>query len=111
MQAAFEYAWPDLFQFHFLFVTFMQEEITLFVTPGACHIYIFIFIYMHVYKYIHMIYERIHTTFAWIHVYYTIILYIYIYYTCICMHIYIYIFKGSLDEKLPSYEVLNMLRE
>ena len=26
-------------------------------------------------------------------------------------YIYIYIIKGSLDEKLPSYEVLKMLRE
>ena len=29
----------------------------------------------------------------------------------VCMYIYIYIIKGSLDEKLPSYEVLKMLRE
>ena len=30
---------------------------------------------------------------------------------CHIMRIYIYIIKGSLDEKLPSYEVLKMLKE
>ncbi len=42
---------------------------------------------------------------------YTYILYLFHIYIFI-FHIYIYIFiKGSLDEKLPSYEVLKMLRE
>ena len=35
----------------------------------------------------------------------------YFYLSYVYIYIYIYIIKGSLDEKLPSYEVLKMLRE